>query len=113
MGDYVQWTSSGVDQFKQPRRVVWVSDDGGFARVHGEQMGIPMNELSVMEPPSTVVETMTANSAHSANNSRSRSDFSVLQRGKRLEISADVDSDGLANLQEVLTKYEEILKLMK
>ena len=34
-------------------------------------------------------------------------------RGKRLEISADVDAAGLATLQEMLTKYAEILKLVK
>jgi hypothetical protein len=37
----------------------------------------------------------------------------VLQVGKRLQISADVDADGLANLQEMFGKYAEILKMLK
>ena len=37
--------------------------------------------------------------------------FSVLLRGKRLEIDAMVDADGIARLQPVLEKYKEISKL--
>lgn len=42
----------------------------------------------------------------------SGSDFSVYQVGKRLQIKANVDLEGLAKLKELLTKYEEILKLL-
>ena len=33
-------------------------------------------------------------------------------RGNRLEITADVDADGLEKLQAMLEKYAEILKMM-
>lgn len=46
IGDYVQWTSAGVDQFPIPRRVDWVSDDNKYVRVEGSQAGIPMNETT-------------------------------------------------------------------
>ncbi len=36
----------------------------------------------------------------------------VLMRGNRLEITADVDADGLEKLQAMLEKYAEILKMM-
>jgi hypothetical protein len=39
--------------------------------------------------------------------------MSVLLTGKRLQICADVDADGLAKLKEILTKYEEILKMLQ
>jgi hypothetical protein len=112
--DYVQWTIAGVDQFKTPRRVVWVADDGSHARVHGETVGMPMSELTVAEAPKVIpANTVVANSAYAANNAESKSNVSVLMRGKRLEITADVDEAGLTNLQEMLSKYAEILKMMK
>jgi hypothetical protein len=40
-------------------------------------------------------------------------DISVLLVGNRLQITADVDSAGLVKLKDVLTKYEEILKLLQ
>jgi hypothetical protein len=40
-------------------------------------------------------------------------DMSMLLSGKRLQISADVDAAGLAKLKEILTKYEEILKMLQ
>ena len=51
VGNYVQWTSGGTDQFKPPRRVVWVSSDGQYARVEGSNTGIPVNELLQQPPP--------------------------------------------------------------
>lgn len=40
-------------------------------------------------------------------------EMSVLLSGKRLQISADVDAEGLSKLKEILTKYEEILKMLQ
>jgi hypothetical protein len=41
-------------------------------------------------------------------------DISVFQvGGNRLQITADVDSEGLAKLKKVLDQYEQILKLLK
>jgi hypothetical protein len=47
-----------------------------------------------------------------ADNTESKSDVSVLMRGNRLEIMANVDAKGLETLRETLAKYEEILKLL-
>jgi hypothetical protein len=51
VGDYVQWTSGGVDQFLQPRRVTGVSNCGEWAFVEGSQTGVAMSELTKKEPP--------------------------------------------------------------
>lgn len=48
-GDYVQWTSNGIDQFHKPLKVVGI--DGEWVFVEGTKTGIPMKELSVMDPP--------------------------------------------------------------
>lgn len=50
VGDAVQWTSAGVDQFPEPRRVLGISDDQEWAFVEGTQTGVPMAELTVKEP---------------------------------------------------------------
>lgn len=52
VGDFVLWTSNGVDQFTAPKRVVQISDDGNWVLVEGSETGLPMSELSITEPPS-------------------------------------------------------------
>ena len=47
IGDYIQWESQGVLQFKKPRRVRWVSEDGDWLAIEGENTGIPMNEVTI------------------------------------------------------------------
>lgn len=50
VGDYVQWTSAGVDQFSVPRRVLEIVGDAGeWARVEGSDTGIPMSELTIQK----------------------------------------------------------------
>lgn len=51
IGSYVQWASGGVDQFIPPRKVVGFSEDDEWAFVEGSQTGVPVSELSVVEPP--------------------------------------------------------------
>jgi hypothetical protein len=46
LGDRVQWTSGGVDQFAAPLEVVWLSEDRLYARVDGSMTGIRVAELS-------------------------------------------------------------------
>lgn len=53
VGDYVQWTSAGVDQFSAPRRVLEIAGENGeWAFVEGSPTGIPMNQLTVVDQPS-------------------------------------------------------------
>lgn len=49
IGDYVQWESQGVLQFKEPQRVRWVSDDGSYLAVDGSDTGIKMSEVTILE----------------------------------------------------------------
>jgi hypothetical protein len=56
IGSYVQWEAQGVLQFKQPRRVRSISDDGEWAFVEGSSTGIPIGELTVI-PTTAQVET--------------------------------------------------------
>jgi hypothetical protein len=61
VGDYVQWTSQGMDQFVEPKRVreVMDSDKGQFVLVEGSDTGAPLNEVSVQEPPPVLRPLLT------------------------------------------------------
>jgi hypothetical protein len=56
VGDYVQWTSQGADQFVTPRKVWMVSPDGAFAMVEGSATGIPMEQLVKTDPPARPIQ---------------------------------------------------------
>lgn len=51
VGDYVQWVSQDVEQFRQLKKVVKISDDGKYAFLEGEKTGAPVDELEVGEAP--------------------------------------------------------------
>jgi hypothetical protein len=51
IGDFVQWESQGMLQFRDPRRVKGFSDDGQFVFVDGSPTGMPISEITVEEPP--------------------------------------------------------------
>lgn len=115
VGDYVQWTPGGVDQFKPPRRVVGFFDEN-HAQVFASNTGVPVSELTVVDPPETAVSSASppnptpprveSNSAWA----QGENDFTVLQRGNRLQITADVDLEGIATLKAMLDDYELILR---
>ena len=109
VGDYVQWTSNGQDQFSSPQRISWVSEDGTHARVFGSMTGIPTSELAMAD----LSKAMPWSKPRSADRAEAGldSDLNVLLRGNRLEISAGVDREGLLKLKAILSKYEEILAL--
>lgn len=52
IGDLVQWTSGGVDQFETPRRVRDIRRLHGedWALVEGTKTGMPVSELTVVTP---------------------------------------------------------------
>jgi hypothetical protein len=51
IGEYIQWESQGVLQFKEPVRVLRISTDGTFAFVEGTSTGLPVNELRRADAP--------------------------------------------------------------
>ena len=118
VGDFIQWTSGGQDQFKPARKVEWISEDGSHLRVFGSPTGIPVSEIKVVGDHSeaSMRETPLHHSGNAVPGGPSaasgQQDFTVYQTGKRLQITADVDAEGLKKLKELLNKYEEILKIM-
>jgi hypothetical protein len=51
VGDFVQWVSQDMDQFRENKKVVGFSDDGTYAFFEGEKTGAPVGELEIGEPP--------------------------------------------------------------
>lgn len=117
IGDYVKWTSGGVDQFAS-KEVTWISDDRDFIRVSGSTTGIPVSEVEKV-PPLNISET-SGNLGHNASplsrddkgSEGSKPDISVYQQGDRLEIKANVDLKGIEKLEEILGHYKAVLKIM-
>lgn len=91
VGDFVQWTSNGSDQFKSPARVVGVSDDGAWLWVEGSQTGIPMAEAQIVQnaagagasatPPAPPAELMAALAAKAAVPPGTREEKFALKEG--------------------------------
>jgi hypothetical protein len=114
VGDYVQWTSDGVDQFKPARKVRQIQDR--HAWVDGSQTGMPISEVTVVEPPASIRSQSLRPPAKSgpSNNEGDGNEISVLVTPQgRLQISADLDVKGLGKLKQMLEEYEQILKLLQ
>ncbi|MER9843534.1 hypothetical protein NKJ59_20110 [Mesorhizobium australicum] len=127
VGDFVKWTMGGIDQFAA-RKVDWISEDGSHLRVIGSMTGIPMNEVEKVAGPSVFitspsidhqVEQVSATTAQSqasiaktGGNEGKLKSVTTSVVGQRLQISADVSADEIDALKDMLTKYQEILKLM-
>ena len=111
VGDYVQWTSDGVDQFKPARKVRQIQDR--HAWVDGSQTGIPIGEVTVVEPPAPVpvAKLTTPVKSGPSNKEGDGNEISVLVTPQgRLQISADLNVKGLGKLRQMLEQYEQILK---
>jgi len=114
VGDYVQWTSDGVDQFKPARKVTQIQDRHVW--VDGSQTGIPISEVTVVEPhaPIPVAKRTTPAKSGPSDQEGDGNEISVLVTPQgRLQISADLDAEGLGKLRQMLEQYEQILKLLK
>ena len=114
VGDYVQWTSDGVDQFKPARKVRQIQDR--HAWVDGSQTGIPISEVTVAEPPAPILVaklTAPANSGPSDNTGGDGGISVLVTPQGRLQISADLDVKGIGKLKQMLEQYEQILKLLQ
>lgn len=51
VGDFVQWESQGILQFKEAKKVLRILEDDGYLYVEGSNTAIPIDEVEVVEPP--------------------------------------------------------------
>ncbi|MBM3550544.1 MAG: hypothetical protein FJX45_02020 [Alphaproteobacteria bacterium] len=59
VGDKIQWTSGGVDQFKIPAEVIGLSEDGQWLWVGESGTGIPTNEVHIVSELTAPSSTQT------------------------------------------------------
>lgn len=50
IGDKIQWTNSGIDQFTEPKAVRYISDCGQYCFVEGCDTGMPIAETTIILP---------------------------------------------------------------
>ena len=93
IGDYVQWSAEGVDQYAQPRKVVWLLDGGRYLCVEGSQTRLSAAEVRVVAPPSGFSshpsQVLLANGDWAGQNGRSQKSCSVAigWRSRQISIS--------------------------
>ena len=119
VGDLVQWTSGGVDQFETPRRVQSVHRRNGkeWAFVEGTNTGVPLSELTVVTPKSDAASrpSPTAPSGPIAVPSMTKEREylrGLLSRdtGYRLLVSGDIGPKELGKMIKLLQAQKAILE---
>lgn len=109
VGDMVQATIGERAQFVVPKVVTDVFRDperGWFVSVRGEKGSLPMEQVTV-ERAAQAERPVTTQTADDV---KQPIEVFMTARG-RLQISADVDSEGLTRLIDMLEKYKPILAL--
>lgn len=122
IGDWIKWTSNGVEQFNA-RKVIWISDDNTHLKVIGSNTRIPIKEVTIVQEPTDPLPSIHSNehkadvsaplpvSEESTDKIKLKNVSSSIVDG-RLQLSADVGYKDIPALKEMLSKYEDILKMM-
>ncbi len=116
VGDRVQWVSQGMEQFGVPRSVTDVFRDperGWFVSVRAEKGAIPMEQIEVMDRGAPQHRADPAAQREDAALATGAQPIEVfLTASGRLQITADVDRQGVETLIDMLEKYKPILELV-
>ena len=120
IGDLVQWTSNGVDQFETPRRVRAIQTHEGteWIFIEGTETGLPIREVSVTTPAtdddasSLKLAMSTPSAAPVVGKEREwlRGSLSS-DTSYRLLIAGHVGPDELGNLIELLRAQRAVLEV--
>jgi hypothetical protein len=104
VGDYVQWESQSVLQFKEPKRVRLFSEDGQFAFVDGSNTGLPVSEL-IVQPKTEMYVKNPADSMAGLPNVR-EDVFSLPEGQVRLQWPTPLSKESIADLKDWLEIVE-------
>jgi hypothetical protein len=110
IGDSVQWTSQGTDQFAEPRKIKSISEDGKYAFVEGSDTGIPVAELSVTAVKPTEVKNVEQLRAEEQAELDSK-----IPNAEQYRVDGKVDRTKLTNeedikaFDEVYSKYDKLI----
>jgi hypothetical protein len=110
IGDKVQWTSQGADQFTEPRKIKSISEDGQYAFVEGSDTGIPVKELSITEATPTEVKSVEKLREQEQSELNSK-----IPNAEQYRVDGKVDRTKLTNeadikaFDEVYNKYDKLI----
>lgn len=113
IGDFVQWESQGMLQFREPKRVKGFSDDGKFVFVDGSPTGMPIAEVSVEEaippgnPPKPHANVFQREARNSGASATMKQDvFSLTEGEVVLSWPTPLSGDSIADLKDWLKIVE-------
>lgn len=107
IGDFVQWTSQGVDQFKEARRVRSYADkQRNYIFVEGSDVGVPVAELTVVPAPHQSTGNNTRHHEQSSGgdgrNSMRREIFALPQGNVLVEYPSSLSQENYEDLSDWL-----------
>lgn len=110
VGDLIQWESQGALQFETPRRVRWVSGDGGWLAVEGSDTGIPMSEVivdqsSAKAPPPVPPATPKGSGEPAVSAGQRKAVFPVSEGDVTFLFPDGMTEDGIEELEAYLAVF--------
>lgn len=119
IGDLVQWTSGGVDQFETPQRVRDIRKLHGkeWALIEGTRTGVPLDELTVVTPEPVSEAQLSSTTSSNTIASPATGEEREYLRGQlsrdtsyRLLVSGDVGPKELGRMIKLLQAQKAILE---
>lgn len=115
VGEFVQWVSQGVEQFKTPKKLIGISEDGDYGFIEGEATGVPMDQLEKAAAPPQDPRVPPPLPAHLATAFKPvvgmAREVSMLDEGEAmLQWPATVSSESVAELEAWLQLVIKKLK---
>jgi hypothetical protein len=115
IGDRIQWTNQGVDQFPQGATVLGFSDDGQWTFTDRGSSGVPTCETSIMEAPAQTPPSMPAHLVALVNKQKREPEdvktglrkavFPVEEGDVTLIFPENISADGLEELGQYLNIF--------
>ena len=100
VGDYVQWEPQGVSQFREPKRIRFLSVDGRFALLDGSETGVPVEELTLQPKPEAPPNLLSKNTTM-------REDvFSLAEGQVKIQWPTPLSSESIQDLKDWLKIVE-------
>lgn len=106
VGEYVQWESQGVTQFKEPKKVVSISTDKTHAFVEGSSTGLPVSQLSRASAPITLTQSQLFRTSLPPNKNMQEDVFSLSEGRVVIQWPAPLSAESIQDLKDWLKIVE-------
>lgn len=106
IGDYIQWESNGILQFKEPKRVTGLSDDGKFVFVEGSSTGAPIGEVTRESAPPESLRPQDSRIQPASNKNMQEDVFSLAEGRVVIQWPSPLSADSVQDLKDWLKLLE-------